>query len=79
MIETYGREVIFHPLNMLPVCNKKRAGVSCNDRCNLAGQRVQAHELLDRIIRITTGRESEPDMAYEYELLREEFAECWKP
>ncbi len=38
-----------------------------------AGQRVQAHELLDRIIRVTTGREPEPNMSEEYRVLREEF------
>ena len=75
MLEIYGREVIYHPLNMLPVCHGTKAGKSCNDQCNIAGQRMQARELLDRIIRITTGRETMPDMRGFYADLRAEFEE----
>lgn len=75
MRDTYGDRVIFHPLNMLPVCHGSRAGKSCNDACSLGSQTLPGRELLQRIIRVTTGVEPEPNMRAEYRALREEFEE----
>lgn len=68
-LETYGPEVINHPLNLVPVCGSRE-----NDACNIGNRPAEARALLDRIIKIITGRESEPDMRKEYEILREQFA-----
>lgn len=78
MIDKLGREVIFHPMNMLPACNGTRAGRSCNDRCNLRGQKVAADELARHIIRVNTGLEPMPDMREYYANLREEFSMRWE-
>lgn len=75
MRDTYGDKVIFHPLNMLPVCHGSRAGVSCNDACSLGSQTLPGRALLQRIIRVVTGVEPEPNMRTEYAALREEFEE----
>lgn len=65
-LEKYGPEVIHHPLNMVPVdCLK------CNSAVILNG--LPAKALLDRIIRVTTGTEPEPNMRDEYRALRAEF------
>ena len=69
-IEKWGDEVVNHPLNMVPVLDLNE-----NAACNLAKRRAEAHALMERIIRITTGRESEPDMSHEYAELRRQFAE----
>lgn len=68
-LEKYGSEVIDHPLNLVPV-----RGLRENDACNIGNRPAEARALLDRIIKIITGRESEPDMRKEYEILREQFA-----
>lgn len=73
-LDKWGSEVVDHPLNLVPVRNLRE-----NDFVNIGFDRQQCHALMERIIRITTGRESEPDMTEEYKLLREEFAERWKP
>lgn len=73
MLLTYGPQIIFHPLNMLPACHGEKAGRSCNSRANLRGQYVPMHELIDRITRIVTGREPQPNMRREYEELRRQF------
>lgn len=67
-LDTFGDAVVHHPLNLVPVCSLK-----CNDRANIGNQREPARQLMDRIIRITTGRESMPSMAEYYAELREEF------
>lgn len=73
-LERWGSSVIDHPLNLVPVLDLRE-----NDFCNLANRRAEAHALCERIVRITTGRESEPDMVAEYRKMREEFAERWEP
>jgi hypothetical protein len=69
-LEKYGPSVINHGLNLVPVC-----GLKCNDRVNIGNQTLVAHALLDRIIRVTTGRESYPSLADYYSELRESFKE----
>jgi len=71
--DKYGDEVIFHPLNMLPVCHGSRGGKSCNDACALGSNTLPGLALLQRIIRVTTGVEPEPNMRSEYAALRESF------
>lgn len=67
-LDKYGTAVMDHALNLVPVCCLKH-----NDRVNIGNQTLVAHALLDRIIRITTGRESYPSLADYYAELREEF------
>jgi len=67
--------VIFHPLNMLPVCHGSRGGKSCNDACALGSNTLPGLALLQRIIRVVTGVEPEPNMIEEYRALRESFEE----
>ncbi len=74
-VETYGKDVMFHPLIMLPVCHGTRAGKSCNDSSNLGNRPVEARALIDRIIRVVTGVEPMPNMKDEYRTLREAFKE----
>lgn len=69
-IAKWGTEVIDHPLNLVPVCNLRE-----NDRCNIGNQPIPARDLLARIVRITTGRESMPNLADYYAELRAEFAQ----
>jgi hypothetical protein len=69
-LEKYGPSVINHALNLVPVC-----GLRCNDRVNIGNQTLVAHALLDRIIRVTTGREGSPSLADYYAELRELFKE----
>lgn len=73
MREKWGDDVIFHPLNMLPVCHGTKAGRSCNDRCSI--KNLPGNELLNRIVRINTGREAMPSLREYYEGLRREFME----
>lgn len=73
MREKWGDDVIFHPMNMLPVCHGTKAGKSCNDQCNM--KYLPGHELLQRIIRINTGREAMPNIREYYAELRREFEE----
>jgi len=67
-LATYGPDIMHHPLNLVPVC-----GLACNDRVNIGNRGAEAKALLDRIIRVTTGAEPEPNMREEYRALREEF------
>ena len=73
MRDKWGDDVIFHPLNMLPVCHGTKAGKSCNDRCSI--KNLPGNELLNRIVRINTGRESIPSLREYYSTLRREFME----
>jgi len=66
----FGTEVIDHNLNLVPVRDLKE-----NDRCNIGNRPLEANELLQRIIRINTGRESMPSLREYYEGLRREFME----
>ena len=67
-LEKYGTSVMHNGLNLVPVCSLR-----CNARVNIGNQTLVAHALLDRIIRITTGRESYPSLADYYAELREGF------
>lgn len=67
-LEKWGPGVIHHPLNLVPVLDLRE-----NDAVNIGFDREKAHDLMQRIIRVTTGREPEPNMSEEYRLLREEF------
>lgn len=69
-LEKYGSAVMDHALNLVPVCCLKH-----NDACNIGNQTLVAHALLDRIIRVTTGREGYPSLADYYAELRESFKE----
>jgi len=73
MRDKWGDDVIFDPLNMLPVCHGTKAGKSCNDRCSI--KNLPGNELLNRIVRINTGRESMPSLREYYSTLRREFME----
>lgn len=74
MLERWGPEVINSPLNMVPVCSLK-----CNDRVSLGTVKAQTKDLLERIVRVNTGRESMPDMAEFYRELRDEFRKRQNP
>ena len=69
-LDKFGEEVIHSPLNLVPVCSLK-----CNDRCNIGNRPLEANDLLQRIIRINTGREAMPSLREYYEGLRREFME----
>lgn len=69
-LEKYGPEVLNHVLNLVPVRDLEE-----NDRCNIGNRPVEANALLQRIIRVVTGVEPEPNMRAEYAALREEFEE----
>jgi len=69
-LDKYGTEVIDHDLNLVPVRN-----LTENDRCNIGNRPVEANELLQRIIRINTGREAMPSLREYYASLRREFME----
>lgn len=74
-LEAWGPEVIHHPLNTIPTCHGTKSGRSCNDSCNIAKQPIKARELLDRIVRINTERESMPNLAEYYRSVGEEVRE----
>jgi hypothetical protein len=65
----WGEEVIHNPLNLIPV-----KGLRENDACNIGNRPIERDALIDRIIRINTGREETPNMREEYRLLRADFA-----
>lgn len=69
-LETWGSDVIDHPLNLVPV-----RSLSENDACNIGNQKIKAKALLERIVRIQTGGESMPDLREHYSDLRAEFQE----
>ena len=69
-LRTWGSDVINSPLNLVPV-----RSLAENDACNIGNQRVKAKALLERIVRIQTGREAMPDMRDEYRQLADEFRE----
>jgi len=69
-LDKYGPTVLNHALNLVPVRNLEE-----NDRCNIGNRPVEANALLQRIIRVVTGVEPEPNMRQEYTALREEFEE----
>lgn len=69
-LRTWGSEVINHPLNLVPVRDLRE-----NDLCNIGNQKLKAKALLERIVRIHTGRESMPDLREHFEELRAEFRE----
>lgn len=69
----WGPEVINHPLNLVPVRDLRE-----NSFCNIGNRPMEARDLMERIIRVMTGRESEPDMAEEYARLREDFKGKWR-
>jgi len=70
MLMKWGPEVINSPLNMVPVdCLK------CNDAVSLGTVGNESKTLLERIVRIQTGRESMPDLREHYSDLRAEFQE----
>lgn len=70
MLMKWGSEVINSPLNMVPVCS-----LPCNDAVSLGTVGLPAKALLERIVRINTGREPMPDMREVYRKLSEEFRE----
>lgn len=69
-LDKYGSTVLNHVLNLVPVRDLEE-----NDRCNIGNRPVEANALLQRIIRVVTGVEPEPNMREEYRALREEFEE----
>lgn len=69
-IENYGAEVIHSPLNMVPVCSLR-----CNDLVNIGNRPTETRGLIERIVRINTGRESMPNIREYYAELRREFGE----
>jgi len=69
-LRTWGPEVIHSPLNLVPVC-----GLSCNASVSLGIVGSAGKSLLERIVRIQTGREAMPDMRDEYRQLADEFRE----
>lgn len=74
-LDSWGSEVINHPMNLVPTCHGTKAGKSCNDACNIGKQPVKARELLNQIVRINMGRESMPDLAEYYRSVGEEVRE----
>lgn len=66
-LRIWGPEVINHPLNLVPVRDLKE-----NDLCNIGNQKVKANALLERIVRIQTGRESMPDLGDYYRAVGQE-------
>ena len=65
MLMKWGPEVINSPLNMVPVdCLK------CNDAVSLGTVGLEGKVLLERIVRIQTGREAMPNMVEFYADLR---------
>jgi hypothetical protein len=66
----WGPEVINDPLNLVPVCS-----LAHNDAVSLGIVGNAGKALLERIVRIHTGRESMPDLREHYATLRAEFAE----
>ena len=70
MLMKWGSGVINSPLNMVPVDSLK-----CNALVSLGTVGNDYMALLERIVRIQTGREAMPDMAEFYSDLRAEFAE----
>lgn len=67
MLMRWGAEVINSPLNMVPVCS-----LPCNDAVSLGTVSVPSKALLERIVRIQTGRESMPDLADYYRAVGKE-------
>lgn len=67
MLMRWGEEVINHPLNMVPVCSLK-----CNDSVSLGTVKAQTKDILERIVRIKTGRESMPNLAEYYRAVGQE-------
>jgi len=74
MIDLYGREVIYHPLNMLPTCHGSRGGKSCNDACNISFRPRQVESLVAQIKRAIQHPE-ELDLADEYRAIRAKIKE----
>lgn len=66
-IDAWGSNVIHHPLNTVPVCSLR-----CNDAVSIGGHRGPGKALLERIVRITTGRESMPSLSDYYREVGEE-------
>lgn len=71
LIQRWGREVIHHPLNLVPVC-----GLECNSKVNMGTISEASKALLARIVRINTGREPMPNLEDHYDELREQFKTC---
>lgn len=69
-LNTYGSDVLNHTLNLVPVCC-----LAHNDACNIGNRPMEAQALLQRIIRVNTGAEEQPDMRSEYRALRKAFEE----
>ena len=69
-LRTWGPEVIHSALNLVPVCS-----LACNSSVSLGIVGSAGKALLERIVRIQTGRESMPDMREFYQELRAEFRE----
>lgn len=70
MLMKWGPEVINSPLNMVPVCQLR-----CNDAVSLGTVGNDSKAILERIVRIQTGREAMPDLREFYSDLRAEFQE----
>ena len=68
LLQKWGSDVINHAINLIPVCSLK-----CNDRVSLGTVRNEAKALLERIVRINTGRESMPNMTEYYRSVGKEF------
>ena len=67
MLMKWGPEVVNDPLNMVPVCS-----LPCNDAVSLGTVSVPSKALLERIVRIQTGRESMPNLGDYYRSVGQE-------
>jgi len=66
-LRTWGPEVIHSPLNLVPVC-----GLGCNSSVSLGIVGSAGKALLERIVRIQTGRESMPNLGEYYRAVGQE-------